>query len=87
MLPPSRRERITCIIRAYIVGPDGGFIEAVKLDCEHDAAAIDCAKRLVNDQEVELWQQDRMVVRLTSADPEQADPCPNYSPRRSDGTA
>jgi hypothetical protein len=28
-----------------------------------------------------------MVVRLTSADPEQADPCPNYSPRRSDGTA
>jgi hypothetical protein len=39
------------------------------LDCEHDAAAVESAKQLINGHDVELWQQDRMVVKLPSDDP------------------
>jgi hypothetical protein len=55
--------------RAYIIGRDGHFVEAINLDCEHDAAAVESAKQLINGHDVELWQQDRMVVKLPSDDP------------------
>jgi hypothetical protein len=55
--------------RAYIIGQDGHFIEAINLDCADDAAAVDSAKQLVNGHDVELWQQDRMVTRLAASDP------------------
>jgi hypothetical protein len=50
--------------RAYIIGPDGHFIEAKDLDCVNDAPAVDTAKRLVNGHDVEVWQADRMITKL-----------------------
>ena len=56
--------------RAYIIGPDGHFANALDLDCEHDAAAIESAKQFVNGHDIEVWQGGRMVTRLTTSDPE-----------------
>jgi hypothetical protein len=55
--------------RAYIIGQDGQFIEAINLDCADDAAAVESAKQIVNGHDVEVWQQDRMVTRLATSDP------------------
>lgn len=51
--------------RAYIIGDDGHFIGAEMLTiAADDAAAIEAAKRLVDKHDVELWDRDRLVVRL-----------------------
>ena len=47
--------------RAYLVGSDGHFYEAVALVCADDAEAI-----LVDHREVELWQLDRKVATFKS---------------------
>lgn len=48
--------------RAYFVGGDGHFYEAVALVCADDAEAIEKARQLVDHREVELWQLDRKVA-------------------------
>ena len=48
--------------RAYIIGQDGHFKEAVAFVCCDDAEAMKSAKRLVNGHDVELWQLDRLVT-------------------------
>jgi len=50
--------------RAYIIGRDGHFQQAVELDSTDDDAAIESAKQLVNGYDVELWQQHRLVAKL-----------------------
>jgi hypothetical protein len=50
--------------RAYVIGKDGHFNEAVPMVCSDDAEAIEKAKQLVNGHDVELWQCDRMVATL-----------------------
>ncbi|MDT7810227.1 MAG: hypothetical protein QOJ42_143 [Acidobacteriaceae bacterium] len=55
--------------RAYIIGQDGHFIEAINLDCTDDTAAVESVKRLVKDYDVEVWQEDRMVTKLAAGDP------------------
>jgi hypothetical protein len=50
--------------RAYVVGVDGHFIGFEPLICRDDAEAITKAQRLVNDQEIELWCCERLVVRF-----------------------
>ena len=52
--------------RAYIIGQDGHFQSAVKLDSADDDAAIETAKQLVGGHDVEVWQQDRLVAKLQS---------------------
>jgi class 3 adenylate cyclase len=52
--------------RAYLVGSDGHFYEAVALVCADDAEAIQKAKKLVDHREVELWQLDRKVATFES---------------------
>jgi hypothetical protein len=54
--------------RAYVIGLDGHFIEAINLDCANDAAAIESAKQLINGYDVEVWQEDRMVTKLDTGD-------------------
>jgi hypothetical protein len=46
----------------HIVGPPDGFI------CDSDQDAIEIAKRLIDGQDAELWQLDRLVIRLRSKD-------------------
>ena len=48
--------------RAYLVGSDGHFYEAVALVCADDAEAIQKAEKLVDHREVELWQLDRKIA-------------------------
>jgi hypothetical protein len=50
--------------RAYIVGCDDHFIEAVNLDCDNDTAAVEYAKQLVSGHAVEVWQEARLVTKL-----------------------
>jgi len=48
--------------RAYLVDRDGHFYEAVPLICADDAEAMEKAKPLAVDHDVELWQLDRKVA-------------------------
>jgi hypothetical protein len=52
--------------RAYIVGRDGHFTGFEPLLCGDDAHAIEKAKRLVDDHDVELWSGERLVTRLSA---------------------
>ena len=47
--------------RAYLIGDDGHFYDVFQLICTDDADAIEMAKRLVIDRDVELWQLDRKI--------------------------
>ena len=54
--------------RAYIVGIDGQFssiITEFPHDCPDDTAAIEAAKQLVDDHDIELWDRDRFVGRFS----------------------
>jgi hypothetical protein len=48
--------------RAYLIGEDGHFYEAVPLVCADDAEAMEKAKRLAYSRDVELWQSDRKIA-------------------------
>jgi hypothetical protein len=48
--------------RAYIIGDDGHFFEAVPMVCADDVEAMEQAKRLANRNDVELWQRDRKIT-------------------------
>jgi hypothetical protein len=52
--------------RAYIVGRDGRYKDAVDLDCPDDITALESIKQqqLENRYGIELWQQDRLVAKL-----------------------
>jgi hypothetical protein len=50
--------------RAYLIGSDGHFFDAVPLVCADDAEAIEKVKQLVNGHDFEVWQSDRMVATL-----------------------
>jgi hypothetical protein len=50
--------------RAYFVGNDGHFVRFVGLSCSDDAAAIAQVRRLIQDQDIELWSGERFIVRL-----------------------
>ena len=55
--------------RAYVIGQDGHFLEAVNLECASDAAAVEKAKQCINGHDVELWQGNRMITKLASGEP------------------
>ena len=40
--------------------------EAINLDSADDHAAIESANQLVDDYDVEVWHQDRLVAKLQS---------------------
>jgi hypothetical protein len=50
--------------RVYVIGLDGHFINAVLLDCANDKAAIESARQLIDGQDLELWQKDRLVAKF-----------------------
>jgi hypothetical protein len=52
--------------RAYVLGSDGHFMDAINLDCANDAAAVESAKQLINGHDIEVWQEDRLVAKLPS---------------------
>jgi hypothetical protein len=48
--------------RAYKIGSEGHFFEAVPLVCADDAEAMEKAKQLVTGNDVELWERTRKVA-------------------------
>ena len=50
--------------RAYFVGSDGHFVRFVGLSCSDDVDAIEQARRLIEDQDIELWSGERFIIRL-----------------------
>jgi hypothetical protein len=66
MLPPNPGNGAMPEYRAYKVGSDGHFFEAVPLVCVNDAEAVGKAKRLVIGNDVELWEGGRKVAALES---------------------
>jgi hypothetical protein len=50
--------------RAYIVGSDGHFLDAVELTCDDDEAAIKQAATLVDGHDIELRQLHRQIIKF-----------------------
>jgi hypothetical protein len=50
--------------RAYIVGDDDHFIGFEEMVCRDDGEAVASAKRLVDGHDIEVWNGERLVVRL-----------------------
>jgi hypothetical protein len=65
-LPPDFGSGDMPEYRAYRVGADGHFIGFEPLVCADDAEATAKAKRLLDGNDVELWNGDKMVAKLTS---------------------
>jgi hypothetical protein len=57
--------------RAYIVGIDGKIFNSIRAEFLHnhpdDATAIEAAKQLLDDHDIELWDRDRFVGRFSPA--------------------
>ena len=52
--------------RVYLKGSDGHIKRRVDLICEHEEAAKEQARQLVDGHDVELWQLDRKIATFTS---------------------
>lgn len=50
--------------RAHRIGHDGHIISVTLLVCADDTDAIDQADQLANEFAVELWQRDRLIIRM-----------------------
>ena len=51
--------------RAYVIGDDGHFVSFEGFACRGDDEAIAKAQRLVDGHDVELWNGERFVKRLS----------------------
>ena len=56
--------------RAYIIGHDGHFKEAVALVCPDDDSAKEKAKQLVDGHDVEFWQRSRKIAVFSKIIPD-----------------
>jgi hypothetical protein len=50
--------------RAFVLSFEGSAIGLVELSCDDEAEAIKCAKALVEDKPVELWEGARRIARF-----------------------
>ena len=50
---------------AGAIGADGHFIKAVYLDFADAEAAIESTKQLLDGRDLELWQRERLIIRLS----------------------
>jgi hypothetical protein len=55
--------------RAYIIGSDGHFREAIRMNCDSDEAASQRADNLARAEavEIELWQKARKIATFKCA--------------------
>jgi len=51
--------------RICTIGLDGHFLSVEEIECANDQKAIQKAQQAVDDRNVELWQGDRFIVRLS----------------------
>jgi hypothetical protein len=50
--------------RVYFIGGEGHFVKFQGLSCVDDAEAIEQSRRLIDNQDIELWSGERFIVRL-----------------------
>ncbi len=56
--------------RIFTIGPDGHFVNGMALECLNDEQAIEEARRLLDRQDLELWQAQRFVITLKHKEPD-----------------
>jgi hypothetical protein len=54
--------------RAYIVGPDGHFVNLKIITADSDEQAVQAASKFVDGHDVEVWQLDRKIAILSHKD-------------------
>jgi hypothetical protein len=64
----SHCDNLSVIVR-IIVGWDGRFIGVQEIEAPDDKAALRKAKQYAGERDVEVWQRERRVGRIASADP------------------
>jgi hypothetical protein len=50
----------------YFIDRNGRTAKAKNLHCENDVQAVAEARQAIDGQDLELWQADRMVIRLNA---------------------
>lgn len=50
--------------RIYIMANDDAVTKRVVIDCADDDAAIEAAKQYIHGRDVEVWQENRRILRL-----------------------
>ena len=50
--------------RAYFVGPDGHFVGFEPISCADDQEAVERARLLLTDKDIEVWCSSRLVTKL-----------------------
>jgi len=64
---PRALEAKMPVYHAYTLGLHSRPIRVVRMDCADDDSAIKSASCLVDNDDVELWQMDRPVVRFDAS--------------------
>ena len=54
--------------RAYVIGNDGHVLKRHDFECLDDLAALEYARQYVVGKDVEVWQLDRVVGTLHTAE-------------------
>jgi hypothetical protein len=59
--------------RAYIVGSHGHFVGSEPITCDNDSQAVEQARRLLNESDIEVWCSNRLVTLLVAKRPGTSD--------------
>jgi hypothetical protein len=52
--------------RAFVIGKNGHFTGLKEFTAANDEAAVDRARQMIDGADLELWQLDRFVTRLSA---------------------
>ena len=56
------------LFRAYVIGRDGHIVRRFEFEAASDDEALERARGLVDNHDVELWQGNRLVALLKHTD-------------------
>jgi hypothetical protein len=51
--------------RIHIIGKDDQFLRSIEFLCTDDESAKSCARKVVQDHDIELWQGERKIGRFS----------------------
>jgi hypothetical protein len=68
--------------RVYIVGWDGRFVGVREIEAPDDAAALRKATQCVDGRDVEIWQRERRIGRISADSTKDQSPIVRLALRR-----
>jgi hypothetical protein len=68
--------------RVYIVGKDGRFVGVREIDAPDDAAALKNARQYVDGRDVEVWERERQIGRISAVRTKNQSPIVQLALRR-----